>query len=108
MTGVKNAADRVMGTAAVTLWARRGDVRRRLSAEKGAQMVRVHDVKQTKEILDMYYGICKEHSSVCYKQALFVATLERKMRKGRQVLHRRLRSHTHSAPTLGAAGSISV
>lgn len=33
-------------------------------------MVRVHDVKQTKEILDMYYGICKEHSRVCYKQSI--------------------------------------
>lgn len=32
-----------------------------MSALKGAQMVRVHDVKATKEILDMYYGICKEH-----------------------------------------------
>lgn len=37
----------------------------RLSALKGAQMVRVHDVKATKEILDMYYGICKEHWVVC-------------------------------------------
>ena len=47
MTGVKVAKDRVMGTAAVSL----------LSAQAGANCVRVHDVKATKEILDMYYGI---------------------------------------------------
>ena len=47
MTGEKVAKDRVMGTAAVSL----------LSAQAGANCVRVHDVKATKEILDMYYGI---------------------------------------------------
>jgi dihydropteroate synthase len=47
VTGVKVAKDRVMGTAAVSL----------LSAQAGANCVRVHDVKATKEILDMYYGI---------------------------------------------------
>lgn len=29
----------------------------RLSAEHGANVVRVHDVKATKETLDMFYGI---------------------------------------------------
>ena len=47
MTRVKVAKDRVMGTAAVSL----------LSVQAGANCVRVHDVKATKEILDMYYGI---------------------------------------------------
>ena len=28
-----------------------------LSAQAGADCVRVHDVKATKELLDMYYGI---------------------------------------------------
>lgn len=32
----------------------------RLSAEHGAQAVRVHDVKATKEILDAYYGIYRK------------------------------------------------
>ena len=36
-----------MGTAAVSL----------LSAQAGANCIRVHDVKATKEILDMFYGI---------------------------------------------------
>lgn len=50
-----NAEERVLGTAAISMF----------SAEHGAQMVRVHDVKQTKQVLDMYYGI--SHSFfVCY------------------------------------------
>ena len=43
------AEDRVMGTAAISMY----------SAEHGAQMVRVHDVKETKQVLDMYYGIVR-------------------------------------------------
>ena len=55
VTGVVNAEERVLGTAAISMF----------SAEHGAQMVRVHDVKQTKQVLDMYYGISRS-LCVCY------------------------------------------
>ena len=44
-----------MGTAAISMY----------SAEHGAQMVRVHDVKETKQVLDMYYGIVRRFSVFC-------------------------------------------
>lgn len=55
VTGVANAEERVLGTAAISMF----------SAEHGAQMVRVHDVKQTKQVLDMYYGISHSFFVCC-------------------------------------------
>ena len=59
ITGVKEAKDRVMGSAAVSLYDDCGNdgLMCRLSAQAGAECFRVHDVKATKEMLDMYYGI---------------------------------------------------
>ena len=55
ITKVTKAEDRVMGTAAISMY----------SAEHGAQMVRVHDVKATKQVLDMYYGIVHPFDVFC-------------------------------------------
>lgn len=54
------AEDRVMGTAAISMY----------SAEHGAQMVRVHDVKETKQVLDMYYGIVRRFSVFCINRGI--------------------------------------
>ena len=44
VTGVKNAAERVVGSVTGAL----------LAVERGAQLVRVHDVKATREALDVW------------------------------------------------------
>lgn len=59
---MKEADQRVMGSAAVSLYRFNGVLKRRLSAEHGANVVRVHDVKATKEALDMFYGIFPNES----------------------------------------------
>ena len=46
-TGIENPKDRTTGSVAGAL----------LSIEKGAQLVRVHDVKETKQAFDVYQAM---------------------------------------------------
>ena len=49
VTGIDNPSERVSASVAGAL----------LAAERGAQIVRVHDVKQTRQALDVWQALCQ-------------------------------------------------